>query len=259
MPARWLFRPSSHNPTTTRRPTRQSRPTRRTSLSYWRWSLRCGRSAITCWAAMPPARLGVFGLLLRTDNQAVSWLRTKRDMNRFLARRLDEIEEFHFDMEHVPGRLNPADPLTRRRFPGPDAALLPSRDRHGGGRRARTGRGGRFRVGCGGRPLSGGLHAARRRPDPPRRGRRRGSPPGPPSLTALTQSARPFLAPDFVDAWQAPLDPFFGPMFKGAAASGPPRWAAPSTGTAPPSRLRRLGRPSSSAAGLRPALPPRPR
>jgi hypothetical protein len=31
---------------------------------------------------------------LRTVNQAVSWLRTKSDVNRFLARWLDEIEEF---------------------------------------------------------------------------------------------------------------------------------------------------------------------
>jgi len=47
---------------------------------------------------------------LRTDNQAVTWLRTKKDINRFLARWLDEIEEFRFDVEHVPGLLNPADP-----------------------------------------------------------------------------------------------------------------------------------------------------
>ncbi len=40
---------------------------------------------------------------LRTDNQAVTWLRTKRDVNGFLARWLDEIEDFRFDVEHVPG------------------------------------------------------------------------------------------------------------------------------------------------------------
>ena len=68
-------------------------------------------------APRPPAIQSDF--TLRTDNQAVSWLRTKRDINRFLARWLDEIEEFRFDIEHVPGRLNPADPLTRRPFPGP--------------------------------------------------------------------------------------------------------------------------------------------
>jgi hypothetical protein len=47
------------------------------------------------------------------DNQAVSWLRTKSDVNSFLARWLDEIEEFRFDVDHLPGRLNPEDPLTR--------------------------------------------------------------------------------------------------------------------------------------------------
>jgi hypothetical protein len=52
--------------------------------------------------------------VLRTENQAVTWLRTKWDVNRFLAHWLDEIEEFRFDIEHVPGKLNLADPLTRR-------------------------------------------------------------------------------------------------------------------------------------------------
>ena len=52
--------------------------------------------------------------------QAVSWLRRKRDINCFLVRWLDEIEEFRFDVEHVPGRLHPADPLTRRGFPDRD-------------------------------------------------------------------------------------------------------------------------------------------
>ena len=82
-------------------------------------------------APRPPGVLSDF--TLRTDNQAVSWLRTKRDINRFLARWLDEIEEFRFDVEHVPGRLNPADPLTRRGFPDrdpcsarPEAAADPS-------------------------------------------------------------------------------------------------------------------------------------
>ena len=38
-------------------------------------------------------------MTLRTDNQAVSWLRMKRYINRFLACWLDEIEEFRFDVE----------------------------------------------------------------------------------------------------------------------------------------------------------------
>ena len=54
----------------------------------------------------------------QTDNQAVLWLRTKRDINRFMAHWLDEVEEFCFDIEHVPGSLNPAYPLTRRSLPG---------------------------------------------------------------------------------------------------------------------------------------------
>jgi hypothetical protein len=46
----------------------------------------------------------------------VTWLRTKREVNGFLARWLDAIQEFHFDVEYVPGRLasNPADPFSRR-------------------------------------------------------------------------------------------------------------------------------------------------
>ena len=68
-------------------------------------------------APRPPGVLSDF--TLRTDNQAVTWLRTKRDVNRFMARWLDEIEEFRFDVEHVPGKLNPADPLSRRGFPAP--------------------------------------------------------------------------------------------------------------------------------------------
>jgi len=66
-------------------------------------------------APRPPGVLSDF--TLRIDNQAVTWLRTKRDINRFMARWLDEIEEFRFDVEHVPGKLNPADPLSRRGFP----------------------------------------------------------------------------------------------------------------------------------------------
>ena len=72
--------------------------------------------AVGSGAPRPPGVLSDF--TLRTDKQAVSWLRTERDINRFLAPWLDEIEEFRFDVEHVPGRLNPADLLTRRHFPG---------------------------------------------------------------------------------------------------------------------------------------------
>ncbi len=59
-------------------------------------------------APRPPGVLSDF--TLQTDNQAVSWLRTKRDINRFLARWLDEIKEFRSDVGHIPGRLNLAIP-----------------------------------------------------------------------------------------------------------------------------------------------------
>ena len=41
------------------------------------------------------------------------------------VRWLDEIEDFRFDVTHLPGSRNPADPLTRRGFadgPGPAAS-----------------------------------------------------------------------------------------------------------------------------------------
>ena len=65
----------------------------------------CSCSTTTSWVAAPPARRRAAGVLsdltvtLRTDNQAVSWLRMKRYINRFLACWLDEIEEFRFDVE----------------------------------------------------------------------------------------------------------------------------------------------------------------
>ena len=59
---------------------------------------------------------------LRTDNQAITWLKTNRHLNKMYVRWLDEIEDFRFDVTHLPGARNPADPLTRRGFadgPGP--------------------------------------------------------------------------------------------------------------------------------------------
>jgi hypothetical protein len=41
----------------------------------------------------------------------------KREISRFLACWLDEIEEIRFDMDHVPGKLNPANFLSRRGLP----------------------------------------------------------------------------------------------------------------------------------------------
>ena len=53
---------------------------------------------------------------LRTDNQAITWLKTNRHLNKMYVRWLDEIEDFRFDVTHLPGSRNPTDPLSRRGF-----------------------------------------------------------------------------------------------------------------------------------------------
>ena len=53
---------------------------------------------------------------LRTDNQAITWLKTNRHLNKMYVRWLDEIEDFRFDVTHLPGAKNPTDPLSRRGF-----------------------------------------------------------------------------------------------------------------------------------------------
>ncbi len=68
-------------------------------------------------APRPPGTRSEFSLC--TNNQAVTRLRTERKVNRFISRWLDEIEEFRFDVEYVPGRINPADLLSRRGLPAP--------------------------------------------------------------------------------------------------------------------------------------------
>ena len=52
---------------------------------------------------------------LRTDNQAVTWLKTNRHLNRIYARWLVELAEFRFDVTHLPGARNPREPARRRR------------------------------------------------------------------------------------------------------------------------------------------------
>jgi hypothetical protein len=160
---------------------------------------------------------------LRTDNQAVTWLRTKREVNRFLARWLDEIEEFRFDVEHVPGRLNPADPLSRRGLPklhragsqmGPNCA-------HGS------------EVDSDLVPRHPCLAVASSE------GRKAHPAPDPRAFTPLSGARvqlltgdftvpadplnpeRHFLAPDFVATWRQEVltDPFIAAIFKGAAAT----------------------------------------
>ncbi len=76
-----------------------------------------------CIAGLPSGEIGPLALPvfdpLCTDDQAVTLLRTTREVSWLLVRWLDEIEEFRGDKEHVPGRLNPAVPLSRREIPVP--------------------------------------------------------------------------------------------------------------------------------------------
>jgi hypothetical protein len=53
---------------------------------------------------------------LRQDNQAIKWLKTNRHLNKMYVRWLDEIEDYRFDVTHLPGSRNPTDPLLRRGF-----------------------------------------------------------------------------------------------------------------------------------------------
>jgi hypothetical protein len=53
---------------------------------------------------------------LRTDNQAIAWLKTNRHLNKMYVLWLEEIEDFRFDVIHLQGSRNPKDPLSRRGF-----------------------------------------------------------------------------------------------------------------------------------------------
>ena len=55
---------------------------------------------------------------LRTDNQTITWLKTNRHLNKIYVRWLDEIEDFRFNVTHLPGDRNSSDPLSRRGFAG---------------------------------------------------------------------------------------------------------------------------------------------
>jgi hypothetical protein len=58
-------------------------------------------------------RTSPYRLTIRQLHQ-LTWLRTWQTKHQsLLARWLDEIEKFCFEVEHLPGRLDPADPLTR--------------------------------------------------------------------------------------------------------------------------------------------------
>jgi hypothetical protein len=55
---------------------------------------------------------------LRTDNQAITWLKTNRHLNKMYVFWLDEIEDFRvrFEVTHLPVERNQEDPLTLRGF-----------------------------------------------------------------------------------------------------------------------------------------------
>ena len=65
---------------------------------------------------------------LRTDNQAITWLKTNRHLNKMYVRWLDEIEDFRFDVTHLPGARNPTDPLSRRGFTDGDGPAASTGD-----------------------------------------------------------------------------------------------------------------------------------
>ena len=65
---------------------------------------------------------------LRTDNQAITWLKTNKHLNKMYVRWLDEIEDFRFDVAHLPGARNPTDPLSRRGFADGDGPAASTGD-----------------------------------------------------------------------------------------------------------------------------------
>jgi hypothetical protein len=56
----------------------------------------------------------------------VTWLKTNRRLNKMYVRWLDKMEDLRFDATHLPGALNPTDPLSRRGFPDGDGPAAPA-------------------------------------------------------------------------------------------------------------------------------------
>jgi len=54
---------------------------------------------------------------LHTDNASLQWLQQQRHVSHHQARWLNLIAEYQYHVIHIPGRTNPADFLTRKRFP----------------------------------------------------------------------------------------------------------------------------------------------
>ena len=54
---------------------------------------------------------------LHTDNASLQWLQQQRHVSHHQARWLNLLAEYQYRVTHIPGRTNPADFLTRKRFP----------------------------------------------------------------------------------------------------------------------------------------------
>ena len=66
---------------------------------------------------------------LHTDNASLQWLQQQRHVSHHQARWLNLLAEYKYNVVHIPGRTNPADFLTRKRFPdGPGPALFTGYD-----------------------------------------------------------------------------------------------------------------------------------
>ena len=60
---------------------------------------------------------------LHTDNASLQWLQQQRHVSHHQARWLNLLAEYQYRVVHIPGSTNPADFLTRKRFPdGPGPA-----------------------------------------------------------------------------------------------------------------------------------------
>jgi len=53
---------------------------------------------------------------LHTDNASLQWLQQQRHVSHHQARWLNLLAEYQYNVVHIPGRTNPADFLTRKRF-----------------------------------------------------------------------------------------------------------------------------------------------
>ena len=83
------------------------------------------RTGTSCWAA---GGLDRRDFDLQADKQAMTWHKTNRHLNKMYVRWLDEIEDFRFDVTHLPGARNPTDPLSRRGFADGDGPAASTGD-----------------------------------------------------------------------------------------------------------------------------------